>query len=125
KSLSLTLRSQRQNLANVTYDPSVVIYFNEIPNMRMIGANAAIYDVSSVQVLKGPQGTLFGRNSTGGAVLIAPQAPTDEFGGYAKAGYGNYDALEIEGALNVPLGEKAALRLSGRHSQHDGYMPVV
>ncbi len=125
KSLSLTLRSQRQNLPNISFDPSVIVYFNEIPNMRMIGASTALYDLSSVQVLKGPQGTLFGRNSPGGSLLITPQAPTQEFGGYVKAGAGNFASWEAEGAINVPLGDRAAIRVSGRHSQHDGYIPVV
>jgi iron complex outermembrane receptor protein len=125
KSVSLTLRAQRQNLPNLTFDPSVVVYFNEIPNMRMMGAATALYDLSSVQVLKGPQGTLFGRNSTGGSLLLTPQGPTDSFGGYVKAGAGNYGMWEAEGALNVPIGQRAALRVAGRHSQHDGYMPVV
>ncbi|CAN5184679.1 TonB-dependent receptor [soil metagenome] len=125
KALSLTLRSQRQNLPNITFDPSVVVYFNEVPNMRMLGGNTALYDLSSVQVLKGPQGTLFGRNSTGGALLITPQAPTDELGGYVKAGVGNYASWEVEGALNIPINEQIQVRVSGRHSQHDGYMPVV
>ena len=125
KSISLTLRAQRQNLPNLTFDPSVVVYFNEIPNMRMLGAATSLYDLSSVQVLKGPQGTLFGRNSTGGSILVTPQAPTSDFGGYVKAGGGNYGMWEAEGAVNVPLGDRVALRLSGRHTQHDGYMPVV
>lgn len=125
KALTLTLRSQRQNLPNITFDPSVVVYFNEVPNMRMLGGNAALYDVSSVQVLKGPQGTLFGRNSTGGALLITPQAPTEEFGGYVKAGIGNYDMWELEGAVNMPITDAIQLRVSGRHSQRSGYMPVV
>jgi iron complex outermembrane recepter protein len=125
KALTLTLRSQRQNLPNITFDPSVVVYFNEVPNMRMLGGNTALYDLSSIQVLKGPQGTLFGRNSTGGALLITPQAPTDELGGYVKAGVGNYASWEVEGALNIPINEQIQVRLSGRHSQHDGYMPVV
>lgn len=125
KVLTLTLRSQRQNLPNLTYDPSVVIYFAEVPNMRMMGANASLYDLASVQILKGPQGTLFGRNSTGGALLITPQAPSDEFGGYAKAGFGDYGAWQAEGAINVPLNEKFQIRLAARHSQHKGYQQVI
>ncbi|CAN5248488.1 TonB-dependent receptor [soil metagenome] len=125
KSLSLTLRSQRQNLPNITFDPSVVVYFAEVPNMRMLGANAALYDLSSVQVLKGPQGTLFGRNSTGGALLVTPQAPTQELGGYIKAGFGNYAAFEVEGAINLPISTTLQLRLAGRHDQRDGFEQVI
>jgi len=73
-------------------------------------------------VLKGPQGTLFGRNAMGGAVVITPQAPTYDFGGYIKGSVGNYDHNDIEGAINIPLVDNvAALRLAGKISRRDGY----
>lgn len=125
KALTLTLRAQRQNLPNLTYDPSVVIYFAEVPTMRMLGGNAALYDLASLQVLKGPQGTLFGRNATGGALLITPQAPGEEFGGYVKAGIGNYSSRELEAAVNLPIATGLSLRISGRHQEHDGYERVI
>lgn len=125
KTVSLTLRGQRQNFPNATFDPSVIPYFAEVPNMRMMGVNASLYDLASVQVLKGPQGTLFGRNSTGGALLITPQTPTEEFGGYLKAGLGNYSSNEVEGAVNIPVSDVLQIRLAGRHTEHDGYIDVI
>ena len=57
----------------------MVMYFAEVPMMRPHGTNGAFFDIANVQVLKGPQGTLFGRNTTGGAVLVSPQRPTSSF----------------------------------------------
>ena len=65
------------------------------------------YDLDGIQVLKGPQGTLFGRNTTGGAVLIQTAKPTDEFSGFALSRLGNYNQRYFEGAVSLPLGEKS------------------
>jgi iron complex outermembrane recepter protein len=99
--------------------PAVVAYFNEV----QVGGAAAtsFFDLESIQVLKGPQGTLFGRNATGGAVLYSAAKPTTETGGFIKAGYGNFDNREIEGALNLGLAEGYALRLSGKYRKRDGF----
>ncbi|WP_421837550.1 TonB-dependent receptor [Novosphingobium sp.] len=99
--------------------PAVTAYLNEVPTGGTSGT--ALFDLESLQVLKGPQGTLFGRNATGGAVLYASQKPTNEFGGYLKGGYGNFNNVEVEGAINVPLGSGIALRLSGRSQTRDGF----
>ncbi|MEA3299404.1 MAG: TonB-dependent receptor [Pseudomonadota bacterium] len=100
---------------------AVITYFAEIP-LDFAGSNITTYDLASVQVLKGPQGTLFGRNAIGGAVVITPQAPTYDFGGYIKGSAGNYDHNDVEGAINIPLVDNiAALRLAGKVSRRDGY----
>ena len=100
--------------------PGVQPYFNEVA----LSGNAAtsFYDVESVQVLKGPQGTLFGRNSTGGAVLYQSVTPKDELGGYASIQYGNRKRVIAEAALTVPLGEKAALRVAGTYQSGGAYV---
>lgn len=123
--LTVTLRSQRQNLPNMTYDPSVGIYFAEVVAMRSQGANSALYDLQSVQVLKGPQGTLFGRNTTGGALLITPTAPGESFGGYLKGGLGNYGSKSIEGAIDLPVSDTLKIRIAGQHRDHDGYIQKI
>jgi iron complex outermembrane receptor protein len=100
--------------------PSVLPYFNEI----QVGGSAstAFYDLASVQVLKGPQGTLFGRNSTGGAVLFSTAKPSNTLEGYASIWGGNYDEVKAEGAVNIPIVEdKVLLRLSGFYQSRDGY----
>ncbi len=100
--------------------PSVLPYFNEV---QVGGSNSsAFYDLDSVQVLKGPQGTLFGRNSTGGAVLFTTAKPTNEFGGHISGWVGNYDERKLEGAVNIPLIEDTLLlRLAGYYQERDGY----
>ena len=92
--------------------PGVQPYVNEMPLPIM--AATKFYDLESVQAVKGPQGTLFGRNSTGGAVLFQTREPTDEFGGYASIQYGNLDKLVAEAAVNLPVSDAIRLRLAGR-----------
>ena len=80
------------------------------------------YDLERIEVLKGPQGTLYGRNATGGALNVITAKPKlGELGGYLNAEYGNYNALKGSGAINVPIGEHVALRLAGQYAKHDGY----
>ncbi|MEJ5976507.1 TonB-dependent receptor [Novosphingobium sp. PS1R-30] len=91
--------------------PSVLPYVNEV---QIVTHNAStFYDMGGIQVLKGPQGTLFGRNATGGAVLYQTAKPSDEFGGYVQGRYSSYDARNLQGAVNLPLGDIGALRVAG------------
>lgn len=99
--------------------PAVLNYVNEF-NAQGVSASA-FFDLDSVQVLKGPQGTLFGRNATGGAVLYQTRRPDEVAGGYLKIGYGNYDNRLAEGAVNVPLAEFAAFRVAAQYQERDGY----
>jgi iron complex outermembrane receptor protein len=81
------------------------------------------YDLERIEVLKGPQGTLYGRNATGGAINVMPRCP--ELGaktGAASGEFGNEGALRLDGVLNLPLGQSAAMRMAGFHAGHDGYM---
>ena len=91
--------------------PGVQPYINEVP--FPVISSTPFYDLQSVQAVKGPQGTLFGRNSTGGAVLFQTQEPEDAFSGYASIQYGNFDRVIAEGALNLPIGDAVGLRLAG------------
>jgi len=100
-----TIRGQSQPFGGA--DPGVQTYFAEVPYNA--SGPGSFYDMSNVQVLSGPQGTLFGRNTTGGAVLFEPQRPKDEFGGYIDGQLGNYDFRELEGALNVPFADDKVL----------------
>lgn len=105
--------------------PSVVTYFADVPqqtNSASGGSNITFFDLESVQVLKGPQGTLFGRSTTGGAVLVTPKRPSDELDGFAEASLGNYSARELTAAINVPIiGDRLAVRIAGNYSYHKGY----
>ena len=116
-----TIRGQRQLESLATQDPSVVMYFAEVPMMRPHGTNGSFFDVQSVQVLKGPQGTLFGRNTTGGAVLLTPNRPDDVFGAELTAGVGNHGAYDTGGYLNLPVGDELAVRFAGQLQHRDGY----
>ena len=116
--LNFSIRGQSIDAFSFS-SPAVTAYFNEVE----VGGVAAtsFFDLASIQVLKGPQGTLFGRNATGGAVLYAAQVPTKEFGGYAKLSYGNYNGFTAEGAINIPVSDAIAIRLSGKEERRDGF----
>lgn len=100
--------------------PGVVTYLNDVP---VYGTEIvrAFYDLETVQVLKGPQGTLFGKNTNGGAILFNTKRPTDSFEGYATARIGNYDDRYLEGALNIPVTDGVALRFAGNIERRDGF----
>lgn len=80
------------------------------------------YDLDNVEVVKGPQGTLFGKNSIGGLISVDPKKPTNDYEGYAKATFGNYNDREFEAAINIPIvQDKLLVRIAGQSQQRDGY----
>lgn len=104
-------------------DPAVAQSFDGVFAARTQWMGGTFFDLERVEVLKGPQGTLYGRNATGGVLNIIPVQPKlGETSGYVLAGVQNYDGYLAEGAVNVPLGEKAALRLAYQGSWRDGYI---
>ncbi|MQP68323.1 TonB-dependent receptor plug domain-containing protein [Niveispirillum sp. SYP-B3756] len=99
---------------------AVVPYVNEVQANGNSASN--YYDMESVQVLKGPQGTLFGRNATGGAVLFQTTRPSNDQEGSVSAAYGNYDYVDLKGVLNVPvIADKLLLRVAANYANRDGY----
>ena len=117
-----TIRSQSQFEPLLTLDPSVAVYFADVVQSRAHGLNAAMFDLASVQVVKGPQGTLFGRNTTGGAVLLAPNAPSmDGIEGSLTVNAGNYDLFTYEGVINLPITDRLAIRFAHQIVRRDGY----
>ncbi|MDX3883360.1 MULTISPECIES: TonB-dependent receptor [Sphingomonas] len=99
---------------------SVATYFAEVP--IPVAGPGTFFDLQSVQVLKGPQGTLFGRNTTGGAVLFEPNRPSDNFEGLARVNVGNYDRYGFEGVVNVPFGnDLGGVRVAGQVERRDGF----
>lgn len=112
---------------------SVGVYFADVVALR--GANAIIsgdgagpgdfFDLSSVQVLKGPTGTLFGRNTTGGAVLLTPNPPTEEFDAYIEGGAGNYNMVQGQAMINGPVSDTFRLRFAVDHQKRDGYLDNI
>jgi iron complex outermembrane receptor protein len=123
-STSLSVRGQSRGPSGDA-QPSVVSYINEVPTAPSLSAIPS-YDLSSIQVLKGPQGTLFGRNTTAGAVLVTTQRPRHEMGASVNATFGSYNWQEVTGVLNIPIVKDAvALRLAGNITRRDGYIKVI
>ena len=109
--------------AAATQDPTVTFNFDGVYIARPTSAGGLFYDLERVEVLKGPQGTLYGRNATGGAVNILPRRPQlHALDGEVAVGYGNYDNVNVEGWLNAPLGDRAAVRVAAQRVQHGAYM---
>jgi iron complex outermembrane receptor protein len=93
---------------------------------RGFARSGAFFDIGRVEVLRGPQGTLYGRSSTGGAVNVITKAPKlGALEGYGRIEYGNFDAKRAEAALNIPLGSIFALRVSGAYNDRDGYSKPI
>ena len=109
--------------ANALSDSAIAFNVDGVFVARPSSTGGVLYDIDRIEVLKGPQGTLYGRNATGGAINIITRKPElGKFGGDASVSYGNYDAIQFNGALNAPLGERAAVRVAGQYVKHDGYM---
>lgn len=119
--LSVTIRGQRQPDNLLTVDPAVGVYIDEVAIPRPAGLKAALIDVQRVEVLRGPQGTLYGRNTTGGAFSVITRDPKPDLGGSVTASVGNLDLREIGGVLNLPIGEQSGLRIVGQFSDRGGY----
>ncbi|MEG3164021.1 TonB-dependent receptor [Sphingomonas sp. PB2P19] len=104
-------------------DPAIAVNYDGVYLGRPTSTSGLFYDLERLEVLKGPQGTLYGRNATAGAINILPAKPRlGETSGFVVASYGNYDAIAAQGALNVPLGTNAALRVSGTVTDRSGYL---
>jgi iron complex outermembrane receptor protein len=124
---SFSIRGFVQDLGTA---PSVGVYFNDVVAPRGAGPTPSgnglvpgtLWDLANVQVLKGPQGTLFGRNTTGGAVLIVPQKPTDKYEGYAEISAGDYGMKRFQGVMNLPLNDNVRLRIGADRMSQDGYV---
>ena len=103
-------------------DPGVGIYVDGVYLARSIGAVIDMVDTERVEVLRGPQGTLFGRNTIGGAVNVISKAPSAEFGGQARVTIGTDHLIRTQGTLNLPISESVLSRISFMNSKRDGYV---
>jgi iron complex outermembrane receptor protein len=124
ESQTYTLRGQGATFQSA---PGVVVYMNEVPlpaavSLSQQGGPGTYLDLENMQILAGPQGTLFGRNTTGGAILLVPRKPTNDFSGYIEGRVGNYSDREALGAINVPLvPDRLLVRLAAQYQSRDGY----
>jgi iron complex outermembrane receptor protein len=119
-----------QGYGSIAGQPAVAMYLNEVPiptdhDGQIAGGPGLFFDLENVQVLKGPQGTLFGRNTMGGAVLLQTARPTNEFGGQLQVGYGNYNDRELNGEINLPIiDDKLLARIAVSGQIRDGFSHV-
>ncbi|HEY0265159.1 MAG TPA: TonB-dependent receptor [Rhizomicrobium sp.] len=125
--LNVTIRGQRDfdsssGQSVMSFDPSSPIYMDGVYLARPVGLTGGLFDIDSVQVLKGPQGTLVGRNSTGGAILYTTREPGDTYGGYVKATLGDYGRAQVQGAVDIPLSDTLFFRAAGQISDQRGYI---
>jgi iron complex outermembrane receptor protein len=102
-------------------DPGVAVYVDGAYMARSSTAIFDFFDVERVEVLRGPQGTLYGRNATGGVINVISRAPTDEFEARGSVSYGNYDALRTEAAISGPITDGIRARVAGVYSRRDGF----
>lgn len=116
-----------QGYGSIAGQPAVALYLNEVPlptdrDGQQPGGPGLLFDLENVQVLKGPQGTLFGRNTSGGAVLLQTARPKNDFGGRLQVGGGNYNNAEIDGALNIPIiDDRVLARVAFNAQRRDGF----
>jgi iron complex outermembrane recepter protein len=108
-----------------TFDPPVGTYVDDIYLSRQNANNLSLFDVERVEVLRGPQGTLFGRNTTGGAINVIMRQPDFDFGGFAELGYGRFDKYTARASLDIPLAPTFAIKVSGYFQDDRGYAKNV
>jgi len=119
---SIQVRGIGTQAISVATDPAVAVAFNDTPFIRNHFFEQEFYDLSQVEVLRGPQGTLYGRNATAGVVNITSAKPTDQFEAMASADFGNYNNRRFEGMINIPfVSDKLDLRIAGEWTKRDGY----
>lgn len=105
-----------------TFDPPIGTYIDDIYISRQNANNFSLFDVERVEVLRGPQGTLFGRNTTGGAINIILAEPAKTFGGFMEASYGRFDRMALRGSVDLPVADILSFKVSGFWQRSDGYV---
>ncbi len=119
---SIQIRGIGTQAISVTTDPAVAVALNDTPFIRNHFFEQEFYDVAQVEVLRGPQGTLYGRNATAGVVNVVSAKPVDQFEAMLSADFGNYHNRRFEGMVNVPIvGDTLDLRVAGEWTKRDGY----
>jgi len=119
---NIFIRGIGQPDALQTFDPAVGVYVDGVYFSRIRGTQFDLLDLSRVEVLRGPQGTLYGKNTIGGALSFVTRRPGQELRGEVTATYGTYDQLELRGILSAPISEGVGIGLAVLHAQRDGYV---
>ena len=121
-SSSFTIRGIGDLCVGVSCDSATAIHLNDAPLFQTRLFEGEFYDLSQVEVLRGPQGTLYGRGATAGAINLITKRPTEDTEGYLRATYSNYNAVALEGAIGGALvKDKLLVRLAGKYDVRDGY----
>ncbi len=119
---SIGIRGQTTGDIILTFEPAVGVIVDDFVTAHVQSQLFDLFDVERIEVLRGPQGTLFGKNTVGGVVNIITKRPTNEFEGEVRVGYGSFDTKDIKGAINVPIvDDKLALRVVGAYQKSDGF----
>ncbi|WP_323844434.1 TonB-dependent receptor [Microbulbifer magnicolonia] len=118
---SVSVRGVNNNSFGSGSDPALGVFLDGVYQSRA-GATPSMYDLERVEVVKGPQGTLFGRNTASGAISMVSRKPGESFAGEISVGAGQYGRQEFEGSMDMPLGENLAVRIAGMHQQEDGHV---
>ena len=116
------LRAQGNDESISTFDPPVGTYVDDVYITRQNVNNVALFDVERIEVLRGPQGTLYGRNTTGGAISVVMKKPSDTMQGYVEAGAGNWGKTMVRGSIDLPLSENVLTKFSAYYVDTDGYL---
>jgi len=119
---AIAMRGVASSDFTTNVESPVALYLDEVYISQMSGAGFALFDMDRVELLRGPQGTLFGRNATGGLASYITKKPTQDFSGYVKGTVGDYDQYKMEGAVNGGITDTLAARLSVAGNQADGYV---
>jgi len=119
---ALSIRGISTNDFGIGGDPSVGIFMDGVYEGRTGGAITSFFDIASAEVVKGPQGTLFGRNAIAGAISMRTNKPNEEFGGDLSLGLEEYNHIEATGVINIPLSDKWFFRAGAHHFEDDGYL---
>ncbi|QYE34571.1 TonB-dependent receptor [Polymorphobacter sp. PAMC 29334] len=120
-STNYSIRGVGYQVVSTTADTGVGVDENNAPLAVNRLADAEFFDVQRIEVLRGPQGTLYGRNATGGVIDVITNKPVDKFEASLSGGYGNYDSRKLQGMINVPLGPVFSLRVAGSALKRDGF----
>ena len=117
-----SLRGLNNTESIATFDPPVGSYIDDIYVTRQNANNFTLFDVDRIEVARGPQGTLFGRNTTGGAVRVILKKPGDTLGGFVEAGAGEHSRYQGRGSIDIPISENIKTKFSGYYQQDDGWV---
>ena len=117
-----SIRGVRTSLVSAQNDPVIGFYIDGIYQSRTQQQSIPLFDIGRVEVLRGPQGTLYGRNTFGGNISVVTAEPVDTLTAGFNGEYGNYNAVRTDGFINIPLSETLQVRVAGVYMKHDGYV---